>query len=280
MDTSAVISWLRSYESTVQLTECHRTTQSGILSVAHAVRNARDVRTVLEKHKDYAIWRAPGFKMMELPAQSAFLARTISDELRKFSGSVAILSPDTGSKLIRGALDIVGVRAWPYRKAAPEVTFGPFQVEWELSESERAQALCQRIKLPDICDRRSVAEVAAAEIADPVLVRVRARMDRAQRVRGEFSFSKTKMIEMIEEAVREVERSGRRRGSLRAAMSIHRAKNREFSNVIVLWPYSARGSADHLRRLLYNAITRAQERCVVIALGKDRLNAAPFAAAS
>ena len=59
-------------------------------------------------------------------------------------------------------------------------------------------------------------------------------------------------------------------------MTIQRAKNREFPNVIVLWPHTVTGSPEHLRRLLYNAITRAQHHCTVIVLGKGRLNAAPF----
>ena len=54
-------------------------------------------------------------------------------------------------------------------------------------------------------------------------------------------------------------------------MKIQRAKNREFSNVIVLWPYFVAGSADFLRRLLYNAITRAQNHSSVIVLGQGRL---------
>jgi superfamily I DNA/RNA helicase len=60
-------------------------------------------------------------------------------------------------------------------------------------------------------------------------------------------------------------------------MTIQRAKNREFPNVIVLWPHTATGSAEHQRRLLYNAITRAQIQCTVIVIGQNRLNAPPFA---
>ena len=60
-------------------------------------------------------------------------------------------------------------------------------------------------------------------------------------------------------------------------MTIHRAKNREFPNVIVLWPDSVTGSSDHLRRLLYNAVTRAQSHCTVIVLGSGRLHTPPFA---
>lgn len=61
-------------------------------------------------------------------------------------------------------------------------------------------------------------------------------------------------------------------------MTIQRAKNREFPNMIVLRPHSVTGSAEHLRRLLYNAITRAQIHCSVIVLGQGRLNAPPFCA--
>jgi len=60
-------------------------------------------------------------------------------------------------------------------------------------------------------------------------------------------------------------------------MTIQRAKNREFPNVIVLWPHTATGGAEHLRRLLYNGITRAQNHCTVIVLGQNRINAPPFA---
>jgi superfamily I DNA/RNA helicase len=67
------------------------------------------------------------------------------------------------------------------------------------------------------------------------------------------------------------------RGDL--VMTIQRAKNREFPNVIVLWPHTATGSPDHLRRLLYNGITRAQSHCTVIVLGQGRLDAPPFAPA-
>jgi superfamily I DNA/RNA helicase len=56
-------------------------------------------------------------------------------------------------------------------------------------------------------------------------------------------------------------------------MTIQRAKNRAFPNV----PHTATGSAEHLRRLLYNGITRAQNHCTVIVLRQNRMNAPPFA---
>jgi superfamily I DNA/RNA helicase len=61
-------------------------------------------------------------------------------------------------------------------------------------------------------------------------------------------------------------------------MTIHQAKNREFDSVVVLWPYQASGSDERLRRLLYNAVTRAKKRVLVVVQNPDRLGKAPFVA--
>jgi superfamily I DNA/RNA helicase len=47
-------------------------------------------------------------------------------------------------------------------------------------------------------------------------------------------------------------------------MTIHQAKNREFESVTVLWPLKLGGRLEQKRRLLYNAVTRARGRAVVI----------------
>lgn len=59
-------------------------------------------------------------------------------------------------------------------------------------------------------------------------------------------------------------------------MTIHGAKNREFDNVIVLWPAAVGGSDDQKRRLLYNAVTRAKERCVVLVQASAHMSRPPF----
>ena len=59
-------------------------------------------------------------------------------------------------------------------------------------------------------------------------------------------------------------------------MTIHQAKNREFDSVVVLWPYEVSGSAERLRRLLYNAVTRAKRQAVVIVQNPERLSKPPF----
>jgi DNA helicase IV len=59
-------------------------------------------------------------------------------------------------------------------------------------------------------------------------------------------------------------------------MTVHQAKNREFDGVIVLWPYTVAGDEEQHRRLLYNAITRAQRWFTVIAQNATILARPPF----
>ena len=59
-------------------------------------------------------------------------------------------------------------------------------------------------------------------------------------------------------------------------MSIHQAKNRQFENVVLLWPPGVPGDNAQKARLLYNGITRAQQNCHVFVRTKDLLNQAPF----
>jgi superfamily I DNA/RNA helicase len=61
-----------------------------------------------------------------------------------------------------------------------------------------------------------------------------------------------------------------------SAMTAHGAKNREFDFVVVLWAASITGSDDQKRRLLYNAITRAKSRCLILVQAKSNMTSAPF----
>jgi len=59
-------------------------------------------------------------------------------------------------------------------------------------------------------------------------------------------------------------------------MTIQQAKNREFDHVVVIWPYTIPNDNEQKRRLLYNAITRAQQSCLVLVQAQELLNAPPF----
>ncbi len=57
-----------------------------------------------------------------------------------------------------------------------------------------------------------------------------------------------------------------------SAMTIHQAKNREFNNVIVLWPYDVVQDKEKQKRLLYNGISRAKDYCTLIVMGSPKKN--------
>ncbi|HEX2344798.1 MAG TPA: ATP-binding domain-containing protein [Vicinamibacterales bacterium] len=60
------------------------------------------------------------------------------------------------------------------------------------------------------------------------------------------------------------------------AMTVQQAKNREFAGVIVIWPFQVGGDAEHRRRLLYNALTRARRWCTIVIQGPQILTGPPF----
>jgi superfamily I DNA/RNA helicase len=59
-------------------------------------------------------------------------------------------------------------------------------------------------------------------------------------------------------------------------MTIQQAKNREFDHVVVVWPYTVPNDDEQRRRLLYNAITRAQRSCLVLVQAQALADAPPF----
>ena len=65
-------------------------------------------------------------------------------------------------------------------------------------------------------------------------------------------------------------------------MTIHQSKNREFPIVVVLWPFAVPGDPVMARRWLYNAVTRAKNRAIVLVEDpmRKRLGSAPFAQAT
>lgn len=60
------------------------------------------------------------------------------------------------------------------------------------------------------------------------------------------------------------------RKDTRIFLTVHGAKNREFDDVFILWPQYTLPSQDlYLRKLMYNAITRAQRKVIIIVQGSE-----------
>jgi superfamily I DNA/RNA helicase len=276
-DTAGVMGWLEEVGRIHRLTEPMRTAQQGLLAAATAVREGRELAAVLTRSQraQRPTWYAQGFRLIEsFATNSGIVARTIADEMSARTGQTAILTPDARSTLLRDALTTLHTRVWTRNNGQ---AFGPFPITWETQDSETAAALLADIQLPPLTNYADICTVLRPVASHAPVAHAIARMDRLRRVCGQNDFTFAHVTELVCEAVRNQSRFGYRQHRGHLAMTIQRAKNREFQNVIVLWPHTATGSPEHLRRLLYNAITRAIGHCSVIVLGQGRLGAPPFA---
>lgn len=278
-DTAPLMDWLEGAGQTHRLTLVRRTNQQGLLAAALAVREGRDVKTVLTARtaQNRTKWNGAGFRLLDTPAtqrNTGLLAWAIANDISQRQGSVVVLTPDAGNAIIRAALNTVQTRQWPRNNGA---TFGPYPHTWDRHDNEEADALLADVVLPENASCADLRTLLTPLAGQAPIAQALSRMDRLRRTHGQAGFTAAQVTEFVRESVRNRSRLGFRQQRGHLAMTIQRAKNREFPNVIVLWPHTVTGSAEHLRRLLYNGITRAQNHCTVIVLGQGRLNAPPFA---
>lgn len=279
-DTAPLMGWLESAGQTHRLTLPRRTNQQGLLAAALAVREGRDVKAVLtaKTFKNSTTWNGAGFRLFEAPATNAnhaLLAWSIANDIAQRQGPVVILTPDAGSAIIRATLTTVQTKQHTRKNSG--LTFGPYPHTWDRHDNEEADSLLAGIALPEMASYADLRALLTPQAGHAAVAQAISRMDRLRRAHGQAGFTAAQVNEFVRESVRNRSRLGLRQDRGHLAMTIQRAKNREFPNVILLWPHTATGSADHLRRLLYNGITRAQNHCTVIVLGQGRLNAPPFA---
>lgn len=278
-DAAPLIKWLEGAGQVRRLTQPQRTQQKGLLAAALAVREGRDVTAVLSAREfnGKTTWNAAGFRLLETPATKrnhALLSWVIANEIAQRSGSFSILTPDASNVIVRAALATVQTRQWSRSNG---VTFGPYPHAWDRHDTEEADAMLSGIALPETASYADLRAALTPKADHPAIAQTISRMDRLRRAHGQAGFTSAQVMEFVRESARNWSRLGFRTHRGHLAMTIHRAKNREFPNVILLWPHTVKGSAEHLRRLLYNAITRAQNHCTVIVIGENRLQAAPFA---
>lgn len=279
-DTTPLMSWLENAGETHRLAQARRTQQPGLLAAALAVREERDIKTMLRANtfKNRTSWIGAGFKILEAPVKmnnSGLLAWVIANEFaqRYRHGPFAILTPDAGNRIIRSALQILQTKEWTRKNGAK---FGPYRHQWERRDEEEADALLADIALTEKVSCSDLHRLLVPHSRHAAIAQSINRIDRQRRVLGQTEWTAAQVKEFVRDAVRNQSRLGFRQRHGNLAMTIQRAKNREFMNVIVLWPHTATGSPEHLRKLLYNGITRAQSHCTVIVLGQGRLNAPPF----
>jgi superfamily I DNA/RNA helicase len=250
--------WLSQVCPVIELTLPRRTNKAELLAAASALRQGKSPKS-------------GRLFMIKLTPKPPLAGAWLSGNLHWYGQgkSVAVITPTLGTFAENTVM-------WAAQNKTKNGT-GPYSILWEESEANAATSFLEKIVLQNVNDIPSVAALLAATGDFRIERDITDWMDTQRRTRAKTTFSK----EEIERAIRQWFAQRRRirkvDGIGWSGMTVHGAKNREFDNVIVLWPAAIGGCDDQKRRLLYNAVTRAKERCLVLVQAQASLGQAPFA---
>ena len=261
---SPAVAWARTNGESERLNDIHRTSARGLMEASRAIREGRNF-----PHN------GDGFTVLGAlnhNAGASFVSRNLS--WWNSCADIAVLTPvrSSSSPFVQGLF--ARVAAKPI--GTPPV--GPHRVPWEESHYEERDRFIEGLGLPNDPNAEVRCEQLSFDDAGWPRQALRYWIEQQTRVTGRTTFTageircEARRIHQRSRAYRRVRDRGVR------AMTIHQAKNREFHSVIVLWPYQIGGSIDRQRRLLYNAITRAKFRALVVVQNPKRLAQPPFVA--
>jgi hypothetical protein len=267
------VEWLRTAGSPVDLAQIHRTDDQQLLVAADALRTGRKL----------AVGWGSGFSLVAAQnpnVGAAHIARAIHWSK---GASLVVLSP-TGparSAFVRAVLARLAEK--PFEEKAKKAkgkapkTFGPYVLPWERSSEASDDALKHALNLPVHLDQEVTVPGFSSDQHLPGRYEVEQWFAHCRRVRGQTSFTVAEVHEAISRSVQHHRAHARPSRRIRA-MTIWQAKNQEFDQVVVLWPFEVQGDGERLRRLLYNAVTRAKKKAVVVVqdFNGNRLTKPPF----
>jgi len=225
------------------------------------------------------IQKTPSFEICGVPS-AALGGAVVAWRIKSWINSpqIAIISPvkrDT-SPFVNNVVHWVSTQAAKTKRS--NATAGPYQIYWEYSEEEVlnetltslgiSQDLNSELDVHDLIETARLLK--AVDIQNWFL--------RQLRLRGMKKIISSEACDNIRRIVHQRRAFGFVFPRKFFALTVHQAKNQEFDSVIVLWPMRLRDNPEQIRRLLYNAITRAKRRAIIIVEDprNNRLTLPPF----
>jgi len=266
-DESPGVTWLRSLNVCNELTINRRTDDADLIAAAQALRAGTPLPACASK----------SFKLISAPSAdvaASFISKTVAPAAGKDIVIISAVRPGTSIWVDR-VIKLVMTKQYGKMKA------GPVAVKWETTIDSMVEKTKEALGIVkgsgEICTETILALPRGA-----VATQLCRWAEHQRRVLGRTEFRATEVCAQVERAVQYVRSFGTMPQAGRHAMTIHQAKNREFPVVIVLWPFQVVSDAVLARRWLYNAITRAKRRAIVIVEDpkKNRLYAPPFSCPS
>lgn len=256
------VAWARSNGSCETLSAIHRTSARGLLEASRALRDGRDIPN-----------SGNGFTVLGAPNHfvgAGFVANNLKWWWK--CADIAVLTParPSSSPFVRNLFSRV------QEKPIGKKNVGPYRIPWEESQEAECDRFIAGLHLPEDPTIEVQSDMLSLKDSGGARRGLHRWIERQRRVAGKTTFTAEEIrreARRIHQRSRAYRRLTRRRVR---AMTIHQAKNREFHSVVVLWPYQVAGGVARQRRLLYNAITRAKHRALVVVQDPNRLAKPPF----
>jgi hypothetical protein len=258
----AIGGWLGDVCTPTRLTRCRRTDDPELLEAASSVR---DGRAVTQNGRRFKVALTPGRPNLA----ATYVANAIA---WRGGGTVAVLTPSRRGGFADDIVNLVGSGPLGSRRN------GPFAIDWESSNEIERNGLWERLAMPDVCSIPEALATLGPHCGAPAVRTARDWVVRQRRILGADEITAEQIRRQINRTLAARRNFGGRAQGQFVAMTIQQAKNREFDHVIVIWPYTIPNDDEQKRRLLYNAITRAQRSCLVLVQAQELLDAPPFVA--
>lgn len=254
VDGCPAVDWIRATEhgailECVELADCHRTSNLKILDAARCLRD-----NVMAASHTVPVICCPshgpaGFKIIHALVNNA----------QDWRGTTALICP-CHDEFLYAVLNSCNSQLT--KKNRDPLTW------FHESSTEKEQKQLRESLGISTGDGRTTWCAPITQLS-PVAVQVMARTERFSRLRGIETISQAIVGYHVDAIVHERRAYGGHTPK-RIVTTVHGAKNREFDNVIILWPYKVPSNAEQRRRLLYNAVTRSKRNCMVLVRGNRK----------
>ncbi len=241
---------LRTYQRAeiTELTACHRTSAQGILEAARCLRD-----NIQATGPTVPVVCCP----QEGPAAWKILEKLVFNNNR-WTGTTALICP-SHDPFTQKVLKSCNVQL-------QKKNCKPIQWNVEYTSEEEHEKICTSLGLVDKSGKTNGQWVMPKVTLDPISTYVIARSQRFARLKGLKAIPRALVEQHVDSVVHET-RAYRDYIPLRTVTTVHGAKNREFDNIFVVWTYKVPPDKDQQRRLLYNAVTRARNNCMILVWG-------------
>lgn len=258
LDTGPFMQWLQT-GNVRRLNVVRRTGRQGLLNAGLALRAGQGPVD------------GDGLRIRyDFPAQVKF---SVGHALRRGPGTRAILVAP-GSTAWANEL----IRQLAAGFHSPRQNVPPLPISWDASPANEVRTVVDGLCAP-------AEQVESAELVRRIkllpggqnwLSTLVSSVEMARRAHGVRFWTEPELLALCERKANAHRAYGYSSQRGIRVMTIQAAKNRQFRDVVVLWGPGVPGSADHQRRLLYNAISRAEHSCTVMVRTRPQLRQPPF----